>query len=67
MPMGKNLAGLSENGKLQIRNSCKLLAKYDVDIIVSSPFTRTMQGAAIMSKLLNADVEVERDLHEWQA
>ncbi len=67
IPMGKNFAGLSENGKQQIRNSCELLAKYDVDIIVSSPFTRTMQGAAIMSKQLNAGVEVERDLYEWQA
>lgn len=65
--MGKNFAGLSENGKRQIRNSCELLAKYEVDIIVSSPFTRTMQGAAIMSNQLNADVEVGRDLHEWQA
>ncbi len=67
IPMGKNLAGLSENGKRQIRNSCGVLSKYDVDIIVSSPFTRTMQSAAIMSKQLNVDVEVERDLHEWQA
>lgn len=27
IPMGKNLAGLSENGKRQIRNSCGVLYK----------------------------------------
>lgn len=65
-PFGKDYAGLTELGKRQIEESCRKLANYGVDIIVSSPYTRTMQGAAIMSRLLDADVAVENDLHEWE-
>lgn len=65
-PLGQHFAGLTDEGRKQIKESCKELSKYDVDLILSSPFTRTMQGAAIMARELNADVVVERDLHEWQ-
>lgn len=67
VPMGIHFSGLSESGRKQIKNTCCELAKYKVDIIVSSPYTRTLQSAAIMAKELNADVVVERDLHEWQS
>lgn len=65
--MGKNFAGLSEQGRKQIEKSCAELNKHDVELIISSPFTRTMQGAAIMARYLNADVIVENELYEWQA
>lgn len=65
-PLGIHFSGLSDAGRKQIKDSCKELKKYDVDLIVSSPFTRTMQGATIMARELNADVVVEHDLHEWQ-
>ena len=67
IPMGTNFAGLTKRGIEQIKNSCKKLAEYPIDLIISSPYTRALQGAAIMSRELNADVVVERDLHEWQA
>lgn len=67
IPMGKHFAGLSDAGRAQIKETCKELAKYNVDLILSSPYTRTMQGAAIMARELEADVIVERDLHEWQS
>ncbi|MCR5499566.1 MAG: phosphoglycerate mutase family protein [Acetatifactor sp.] len=65
-PMGTNFAGLSERGVEQIKNSCAKLAEYPVELIVSSPYTRALQGAAIMARELQVDVAVERDLHEWQ-
>lgn len=66
-PLGIHFSGLSDAGRAQIKSSCKELKKYDVDLIVSSPYTRTMQGASIMARELNADVVVEHDLHEWQS
>lgn len=65
-PFGKDYAGLTERGKRQIEESSRKLADRKVDIIVSSPYTRTMQGAAILSRFLGVDVAVENDLHEWE-
>lgn len=67
MSLAKNFAGLTEAGRNQIKNSCKELKKYNAELIVSSPFTRTMQGAAIMARELDLDVVVEHELYEWQA
>lgn len=66
-PFGKDYAGLTDLGRRQIEESCRRLISHNVDIIVSSPYTRTMQGAAIMSRILRADVAVETDLHEWES
>jgi broad specificity phosphatase PhoE len=35
------------------------------EIIVSSPYTRAMQTAAIISKNRQLNIKVELDLHEW--
>lgn len=67
MSLAKNFAGLTEQGRDQIKNSCKKLKEYNAEIIVSSPFTRTLEGAAIMARELNLDVIVEHNLYEWQA
>lgn len=32
---------------------------------VSSPYTRALQTAAIISQKTNIDITVEMDLHEW--
>lgn len=34
-------------------------------LIVSSPYTRSLQTAAIISRLTNIPLTVENDLHEW--
>lgn len=67
MSLAKNFAGLTDAGRNQIKNSCRELKKYNAELIVSSPFTRTMQGAAIMARELDLDVVVEHELFEWQA
>lgn len=67
MSLAKNFAGLTLEGIDQIKNACNELKKYNAELIISSPFTRTMQGAAIMARELDLDVVVEHDLYEWQA
>ena len=67
MSLAKNFAGLTEKGIEQINASCEELKKYNAELIVSSPFTRTMQGAAIMARELGLSVAVEHNLYEWQA
>ncbi len=64
---GRDFAGLTELGKKQIEESARQLLDKQVDIIISSPYTRTMQGAAIMARALNVNVNVEKDLHEWES
>lgn len=36
-------------------------------LIVSSPYTRSLQTAAIISKITNLPLEIEHDLREWTA
>ena len=64
---GVNLAPLSNNGVLEIENTAKDGRLRGADIILSSPYTRALQTAAILSKELQADIIVETDLHEWMA
>ncbi len=67
IPFGKEFAGLSEAGVRQITESAEKLEAYSPEIIISSPYTRTMHGAAIMSARLKIPVFVEKDLHEWDS
>ncbi len=64
--VAKNFAPLTERGICQIQDTIEILKKENVGIIISSPFTRCMQGACMMSKELGLDVAVEHQLHEWQ-
>lgn len=64
---GVNLAPLSEIGIQQIQKTSKDDRLQGADIILSSPYTRALQTAAILSKELNAPIAVETDLHEWLA
>lgn len=64
---GLNLSPLSEKGVQQIKETSKDLRLKDADIILSSPYTRALQTAAILSKELDIEIAVETDLHEWIA
>ena len=62
---GIDLAQLTENG-IQIAESASFDSRLDdAEIIVSSPYTRALQTAAIISKNRRLDIKVELDLHEW--
>ena len=62
-----NMMTLSEKGISQIYEASKNEILKDAEIIIASPFGRTMHSAAIISKELNLDIKVETDLHEWMA
>ena len=64
---GYNMLTLSEKGISQIHEAAKDKRLLDAELIISSPFGRTMHSAAILSKELNIDMRVETDLHEWIA
>lgn len=67
IPFGKEFAGLTEQGIRQIAKAAEDLKMHRPQIILSSPYTRTMQGAGIMAQELQISILVERELHEWES
>ena len=64
---GVNLAPLSELGVKQIKETAKDERLKGTELILSSPYTRAVQTAAILSKELGADIVIETDLYECLA
>lgn len=62
---GRDLAPLSELGILQAEEASKHPLLKGSQLIVSSPYTRALQTAAIISKNTQIDLKVEVDLHEF--
>lgn len=62
-----NMMTLSEKGIGQIKETAKDVRLANAELIIASPFGRTLHSAAILSKELNIDMKVETDLHEWLA
>lgn len=62
---GRDLAPLTENGISAVKETAKDIRLKNCEIIVSSPYTRALQTASILSKELGIDLEVDVDLHEW--
>jgi broad specificity phosphatase PhoE/8-oxo-dGTP pyrophosphatase MutT (NUDIX family) len=65
--MGLNMCTLSEEGVTQIENVAKDTRFQNADIIITSPYGRTLHSAGVMSRALNLEVIVETKLHEWIA
>jgi len=62
---GLDLAQLTENG-IRLAENVSFDNRLDnAEIIVSSPYTRALQTAAIISKNRHLDIKIEVDLHEW--
>ena len=62
-----NMMTLSEKGIEQMHETAKDSRLQDAELIITSPFGRTMHSAAILSKDINIEMRVETDLHEWLA
>lgn len=63
---GRDLVPLTRNGIQQVYETAKDQRLQQAELIVSSPYTRALQTAAILSKALQLEIEVEFDLREWQ-
>ena len=62
---GTNLAPLSERGRQEAAEAAEYLKAKKIDLILSSPYTRAVQTAAIISRVTGAEILIETDLHEW--
>jgi uncharacterized phosphatase len=61
----RDLVSLTERGVAQIEETTVELRHLGIQLIVSSPMTRALQSAAIVSRLLDLPLRVEFDLREW--
>ena len=64
---GFNMLTLSPLGVQQIKAAVLDERLKDAQLIIASPFGRTLHSAAILSKELGLDIRVETGLHEWTA
>ncbi|MDY0209869.1 MAG: histidine phosphatase family protein [Acholeplasma sp.] len=62
---GYDLGKLTERGVNQAEVVSKDPRLNGAEVIVSSPYTRALQTAAIISKNTQINLNVETDLHEW--
>ena len=62
---GRDFAPLSELGVKQAEKTAEDERLKSAEIIVSSPYTRALQTASIISKETGLKIQVETDLHEW--
>ncbi|HKM35535.1 MAG TPA: histidine phosphatase family protein [Lachnospiraceae bacterium] len=62
----KDFAPLSDKGIQQIHETATILRDEHAQLILSSPYTRALESAIILSKVLGLDIVIEPDLHEWQ-
>lgn len=61
---GRDLAPLTLEGNRQAEKVADDQLLKGSQLIISSPYTRTLQTAAIISKVTQLDIVVETDLHE---
>ena len=64
---GVNLAPLSKKGIEEAEKAAAFIKEQNIDLILSSPYTRAVQTAAVISRRTKADIIIETDLHEWVA
>ncbi len=62
---GRDLAPLTPRGRQQARTAADSPLLCGCEFIVSSPYTRALETAAIISRVTGLGIKVELDLHEW--
>lgn len=62
---GYDLGKLTDRGLKQAEQVALDEKLKGATLIVSSPYTRALQTAAIISRITNIPLTVENDLHEW--
>lgn len=61
----RELVPLTPKGRAQLEELANDLQGAGADLIVTSPITRALESAAILSRRLDLPIQVEFDLHEW--
>jgi broad specificity phosphatase PhoE len=61
----RDLAPLTARGAEQIAALVPRLRKAGPELVVASPYTRTLHSAAILSRLLDCELRVDIELHDW--
>ncbi|TAK25047.1 MAG: histidine phosphatase family protein [Chloroflexota bacterium] len=56
---------LTPRGVEQAQEVAERLRSFDLTLILSSPMTRALQTAAVISRIVAVPIVVEFDLHEW--
>lgn len=60
-----DLLHLSGQGCKQIVARIRELRGFNPNLILSSPYTRSLHTAAILSRAMNLEVVIEPELHDW--
>jgi broad specificity phosphatase PhoE len=60
-----DLAPLTELGVTQVEAAVQQIRPLGIRLILTSPMTRALQTAALLSRALHLPLGVEFDLHEW--
>ena len=63
--MGYDLGKLTDRGVSQAEKRSLDPIFKGAELIISSPYTRALQTAAIISRITQIPLTVENDLHEW--
>lgn len=63
--MGYDLGKLTDRGVSQAEQRALDPIFNKAELIISSPYTRALQTAAIISRVTQIPLTVENDLHEW--
>lgn len=63
---GRDLVPLTKKGISQVYRTSLDPRLKKAQLIICSPYTRALQTAAILSKELRLEIQVEFDLREWQ-
>lgn len=63
---GRDLVPLTQAGVKQVTLTAQDERLKGAEMIISSPYTRALQTAAILSKELGLDIKIEFGLREWQ-
>ncbi|MBQ8641072.1 MAG: histidine phosphatase family protein [Clostridia bacterium] len=64
---GVQLSPMTEQGEAEIRRAAEDSVLQGAALILTSPYTRAVQTAAVLAEKIQVPVRIETDLHEWLA
>lgn len=60
-----DLLHLTTRGRQQVEARITELRGFNPNLILSSPYTRALHTAAIVSRAMNLEIVIEPELHDW--